>query len=93
MKKKLTLTLDPSVIERAKAYAKNQEVSVSNLVENYLKAITALNDVDAESSKVEEENVQYKTENTPLVKKMRGIMGEHELTGNERLEYLLEKYG
>ena len=40
MTTKLTLTMDKSVIERAKKYAKREERSLSNLVENYLKALT-----------------------------------------------------
>lgn len=40
MKKKLTLTIDESVIKQAKAYAKKQGRSLSAVVENYLKALT-----------------------------------------------------
>lgn len=36
MKKKLTLVIDDEVIERAKRYARSQELSVSEIVENYL---------------------------------------------------------
>ncbi len=36
MKKKLTLVIDVEVIERAKRYARSQELSVSEIVENYL---------------------------------------------------------
>ena len=42
MDTKLTLKLDKSVIERAKIYAAEQKVSVSSIVENYLKAITSM---------------------------------------------------
>ena len=41
MNTKLTLSLDKNVIERAKLYAKEHEVSVSFLVENYLLKITS----------------------------------------------------
>jgi len=41
MKTKLTLSLQEDVIEQAKAYAKDQETSISSLVENYLKVITS----------------------------------------------------
>lgn len=37
---KLTLKLNKGVIENAKEYAKNQQVSLSRLFENYLIAIT-----------------------------------------------------
>ena len=40
MNTKLTLTIEQSVIEKAKKYAKEKERSLSNLIENYLKAIT-----------------------------------------------------
>lgn len=93
MKKKLTLTLEKNVIELAKIYAKDQETSVSGLVENYLKAVTSSKKEENEILKVSEHSTKYKSENTPLVKKMRGLMGSHELTGNERLEFLLKKYG
>ena len=40
MNTKLTLTIEQSVIEKAKKYAKEKERSLSDLIENYLKAIT-----------------------------------------------------
>ncbi len=40
MSTKLTLTLDKSVIESAKKYAKSQGRSLSNLIEDYLKAVS-----------------------------------------------------
>ncbi|MGF7231189.1 DUF6364 family protein [Arachidicoccus sp.] len=40
MNTKLTLTIEQSVIERAKKYAGKRERSLSNLIENYLKALT-----------------------------------------------------
>ena len=39
MNTKLTLTIDQSVIEKAKKYAKEKERSLSDLIENYLKLI------------------------------------------------------
>lgn len=36
MKAKLTLTLDKSLIEEAKEYAKSSEISLSTIVERYL---------------------------------------------------------
>ncbi|WP_294282409.1 DUF6364 family protein [uncultured Chryseobacterium sp.] len=41
MNTKLTLTIEQSVIEKAKKYARKKERSLSDLIENYLKAITA----------------------------------------------------
>lgn len=37
---KLTLTVDKTIIERAKAYAKSTGRSLSELIENYLDTIT-----------------------------------------------------
>ena len=46
MDTKLTLKLDKTVIEKAKIYAANQKISLSWVVENYLKAITATKSED-----------------------------------------------
>lgn len=59
MNTKLTLTIQQSVIEKAKKYAKAKERSLSDLVENYLKALTK--DVP-----------QNKIELTPIVKSLKG---------------------
>jgi hypothetical protein len=40
MTTKLTLTIEKSIIERAKSYAKNTGRSLSEIVENYLETIT-----------------------------------------------------
>ena len=40
MNTKLTLTIERSVIEKAKKYARNRERSLSDLIENYLKVLT-----------------------------------------------------
>ena len=40
MTTKLTLTVEKSVIERAKTYAKNTGRSLSDIIENYLATIT-----------------------------------------------------
>ena len=36
----LTLNIDHSIIEEAKSYAKNNRVSLSKLIENYLHSLT-----------------------------------------------------
>jgi hypothetical protein len=56
---KLTLTIEKTVIEKAKKYAKVKERSLSNLIENYLKALTT-------------ENNQKEIELTPIVKSLKG---------------------
>lgn len=40
MNTKLTLTIEESVVEKAKKYAKKSDRSLSDLIENYLIAIT-----------------------------------------------------
>ena len=40
MNTKLTLTIEQSIIEKAKSYAKERGRSLSDIIENYLKAIT-----------------------------------------------------
>ncbi len=58
MNTKLTLTIEQSVIEKAKSYAKLNKRSLSEIIENYLKALTAEQKTDKEI--------------TPLVKSLRG---------------------
>lgn len=59
MNTKLTLTIEQSVIEKAKKYAKDKKRSLSNLIENYLKALT-------------KESSSNEIELTPIVKSLKG---------------------
>ena len=59
MNTKLTLTIEQTVIEKAKKYAKDKERSLSSLIENYLKALTK----DDNSNEIEL---------TPIVKSLKG---------------------
>lgn len=59
MNTKLTLTIEHTVIEKAKKYAKDKERSLSNLIENYLKALT-------------KEDSSNEIELTPIVKSLKG---------------------
>ena len=59
MNTKLTLTIEQTIIERAKKYAKKKGRSLSDIIENYLKVIT------------KEEN-KTNIEITPLTKSLRG---------------------
>lgn len=59
MNTKLTLTIERSVIEEAKKYAKEKKRSLSDLIENYLKAITK--DTPAENAA-----------ETPIVQSLKG---------------------
>lgn len=81
MNTKLTLTIDQSVIERAKKYARKKERSLSDLIENYLKALTT-----EESSKQDELS--------PTVKSLKGSfkMPKDFDYKKELSERLTEKY-
>ncbi len=59
MNTKLTLTIEQTVIEKAKKYAKGKERSLSSLIENYLKALT-------------KESDSNEMELTPIVKSLKG---------------------
>ncbi len=59
MNTKLTLTIEGSIIEKAKKYAKDKKRSLSDLVENYLKTLS-------------KNDVQDKIEITPIVKNLKG---------------------
>lgn len=50
MNTKLTLTIEETVIIKAKKYARNKKSSLSNLIENYLKAVVQ-DDIIEESEK------------------------------------------
>jgi formiminotetrahydrofolate cyclodeaminase len=52
MTSKLTLTVEKSIIERAKVYAKNTGRSLSEIIENYLETITQDNGTDKISPKL-----------------------------------------
>ncbi|GAB1452665.1 DUF6364 family protein [Draconibacterium sp.] len=59
MNKKLTLTIEQRLIEKAKEYAKGKGRSLSDIVENYFKAI------------VKEEGI-IQSESTPIAESLRG---------------------
>lgn len=52
MTSKLTLTVEKSIIERAKVYAKNTGRSLSEIIENYLESITQDNGTEKVSPKL-----------------------------------------
>jgi len=82
MHKKLTLSIDPQVAEAAKAYAREQGRSLSNVVEEYLKSIAQTSPTDdaAHLSKI--------------VKDLKGSVTLPEGTSYEELleDALLSKY-
>lgn len=59
MNTKLTLTIEQTLIEKAKKYAKKQGRSLSDLVENYLKVI------------IKEENTKV-IDSAPITSSLRG---------------------
>ena len=81
MSTKLTLTVEKSVIEKAKIYAKKKGRSLSEIIENYLKAITA-------------ENQKDEIEISPIVKSLKGSfkMPENFDYKKELTDALTEKY-
>ena len=50
MNTKLTLSIEQTIIEKAKAYAKEKGRSLSDIIENYLKAITHEQEIEVEIS-------------------------------------------
>jgi hypothetical protein len=59
MQAKLTLSVDPAVVEAAKRYASQHGTSVSSLVEHYLAALTAY---------------QTATDSLPILERLRGSL-------------------
>lgn len=79
MNTKLTLNIDEHVIEEAKFYAKNNSVSLSKLIENYLLSLTKRN---TEETKI-----------SPLVESLTGIISlESSDYKKEYSDYLSKKY-
>ncbi len=62
MATKLTLTLDKKTIEQTKEYAKKSNLSLSKLVENYFKTLSA-------APKMKDENIP------PITRALSGIAG------------------
>lgn len=80
MDKKLTLSLDQSIIEKAKVYAKSNNTSLSKLIESYLATLT--------------KRPKKKPEITPLVESLSGVIDlPTDFDEKEAYsEYLIEKY-
>jgi hypothetical protein len=81
MNTKLTLTIEQSVIEKAKKYASGKGRSLSDIIENYLKIIT-------------KEEQAKEVELTPIVKSLKGTFKEPRNFDykTELLKRLAEKY-
>ncbi len=79
MDSKLTLKLDKEIIEQAKSYAKEHQVSLSKLIENYLQFIVS------KKSEV--------VEISPLVESLTGVINlEKEDYKKDYSDFLAEKY-
>lgn len=81
MDKKLTLSLDQKVIERAKRFAKLHKTSLSKMIESYFDSLTSA-----------EENDNIPT--TPLVKSLTGVIelpADYDFRSS-RTNYLIEKH-
>ena len=80
MDKKLTLSLDRSIIESAKDYAKSNNTSLSKLIESYLATLT----------KKKQDSVKI----TPLVESLSGVISlDKDLNIKDAYtDYLIEKY-
>ena len=79
MATKLTLTLDQGVIEKAKKYAKGRGRSLSKIIENYLKAITA-------------DDQEQTFESTPIVDSLKGsFKAPKDFNYKEELTKILEE--
>jgi hypothetical protein len=77
METKLTLKLRKNIIEKGKIFAKKRNTSLSRLVENYLDKITRERD---------------KTEVTPLVKSLSGVIKSTKTRKENYAEFLRKKY-
>ncbi len=79
MDTKLTLKLDKSIIDSAKEYAKEKNISLSKMIENYLQALTNKQSKEIEIS--------------PLVESLIGVITSQEADyKKDYTNYLSEKY-
>ncbi|HOT88899.1 MAG TPA: DUF6364 family protein [Bacteroidales bacterium] len=79
MNSKLTLKLDQETIELAKEYAKDKNISLSKMIENYLRLIVRRKRHDIGIS--------------PLVESLSGIIkGKNTKMEKEYVDYLSTKY-
>ena len=78
MNTKLTLNLDKEVIEEAKVYAKSNSVSLSKLVENYLRSVS--------------QQSKKKSSVSPLVESLTGIIPNDYNERDDYRDYIDKKY-
>jgi predicted CopG family antitoxin len=83
MQTKLTLTVDQDVIESAKEYAKKNQRSLSNIIEEYLKSLT------------ETRNTKRKPKLSKIVKALKGSVKDPDSTKSYKeilADALIEKH-
>lgn len=76
---KLTINLDKDIIDEAKTYAKNNHLTLSKLIENYLYSLTR--------------TPEKKSKVSPLVESLTGVIPSENLDyKKEYRDHLSEKY-
>lgn len=79
MNTKLTLSLNKNIIEKAKTYAKENQISLSKLVENYLNSLVKTSQKET-------------TRISPLVESLTGVISSDTDERKSYRDYLSEKY-
>ena len=84
---KLTLSMEPEVVYRAKKYAKKRHISLSKLIQDFLE-----NSIESDNLK-DDPDLDIPKE----IEKLRGILKGPDLSKKQlkqiKLEYLKEKHG
>ncbi|HEY1063654.1 MAG TPA: DUF6364 family protein [Daejeonella sp.] len=84
---KLTLSMEPEVVYRAKQYAKKRHISLSKLIQDFLE-----NSIESDNLK-DDPDLNIPKE----IEKLRGILKGPDLSKKQlkqmKLEYLKEKHG
>ncbi|MCW4467551.1 DUF6364 family protein [Flavobacterium sp. MFBS3-15] len=79
MNNKLTLNIDKDIVEEAKLYAKDHKISLSKLIESYLRSLSKKKNSEREIS--------------PLVESLTGVMKSvNDDYKKGYTDYLSEKY-
>ena len=81
MDKKLTLSLNATIIDKAKDYAQSNGISLSRMIENYLSLLTTVEDAEEEAY-------------SPTVTRLIGSVSLPDEFNfkNDYADYLTEKY-
>lgn len=79
MNTKLTLSLNKNIIEEAKSYAKENQISLSKLIENYLNSLVKTSQKET-------------TRISPLVESLTGVISSDTDERKSYRDYLSEKY-